>query len=284
MALCVATGIRFFGSVVAPGPVVYVAAEGGRAALGQRIVSWCTHYGIDPATLDGLVTFIPRPVPLADPGAISDLRGVIEDTAAVIAFIDTLARCMVGADENSSRDMTTAVAALEDLRATGAAIVAVHHTGKNIDAGMRGHSSLLGAVDTAIELKGDRHAINITITAQKDAPTPTEATWARLEPNNRSAAITPTAKPEADAQATIEALAENISDAMDANRDVAWTGRDVTDRIKARSEDVRAALKWLVTEGHVSEEPGPNRSKQHRLIRPYHRPPPVIHLHDDEPF
>ena len=42
---------------------------------------------------------------------------------------------------------------LNDLRqATGAHICVLHHPGKNIDLGPRGHSSLLGAIDMALEL------------------------------------------------------------------------------------------------------------------------------------
>jgi hypothetical protein len=283
LALCVATGTSYFGSRVQPGRVLYVAAEGGQAALGQRIAAWCHHYHVDPSRLAGQITFLPQPVPVADPAAIAALRATIERLELALAILDTLARCMVGADENSSRDMTTAVAALEELRAA-AAVIAVHHTGKNPEAGMRGHSSLLGAVDTTIEVKGDRHAINISITKQKDAAPPTEATWTKLTPTLHSVVITTTPPPDdsAETEANRDVLAEDISVAMEANRDVTWTGAELVDFLHRRKADVLAALKGLVVEGYVTvtKEPG-SATHRHRLARPYRRPQHII---NQEPF
>jgi hypothetical protein len=59
-----------------------------------------------------------------------------------LIVIDTLARAMQGADENSNLDMGTFVAKC-----------AVHHTGKDAARGARGHNSLLAAVDSEIEVE-----------------------------------------------------------------------------------------------------------------------------------
>ena len=57
---------------------------------------------------------------------------------------------MVGGDENSSKDMGNLIAGADALcRATGATVLLVHHTPRNGD-NLRGHTSLEGAVDTAI--------------------------------------------------------------------------------------------------------------------------------------
>jgi hypothetical protein len=284
-ALCVATGMRFFGDEVQRGRVLYIAAEGMRA-LAQRVQAWCLHFDQDPAGLRGWITFLGVPVPLADAGAVAELRVHIEELGIILVVIDTLARCMVGGDENSSRDMTLAVGAMEELRSTGATVQAVHHTGKNIDQGMRGHSSLLGAVDTAIEVLGDRRAFKVTVTAQKDGLSG-EPWWGKLIPVGASVVISQTARPEDDAETSQETLAEAISELLAKNPTVAFSGRDVTDAIKgAHATKVRAALKWLVVEGYVATAPRKGTTgTDHTHVRRYFRPPPVVYDDDDnEPF
>ena len=57
-------------------------------------------------------------------------------------------------DENSGKDMSAAMAALRQLqtRVLNLTIIIIHHGGKDGSRGMRGHSSLLAAVDVAIEV------------------------------------------------------------------------------------------------------------------------------------
>lgn len=286
-ALCVATGLRFFGDDVQRARVLYIVAEGVRA-LGQRLGAWCTYYDQDPVETSEWITFIPVPVPLADADRVRYLRMLVEDLGVGLVIIDTLARCMVGGDENSSRDMTMAVGALEELRAVGATVHAVHHTGKNIDQGMRGHSSLLGAVDTAIEVMGDRSSFKVSVTAQKDGITG-QPWWGKLIPVGNSVVISQTAKPadDADAEASREVLAEMISELLAKNPEVPFSQTDVTDALKgaAHVTKLRAALKWLVVEGYVEATPRPRTTgHDHRSLRRYFRPAPVVYDDDSEPF
>ena len=51
---------------------------------------------------------------------------------------------------------------------TGAAIIGVHHSGKDVSRGMRGSSALLGAVDTSIEIKNTGGVICLKNEKQKD--------------------------------------------------------------------------------------------------------------------
>jgi len=70
-----------------------------------------------------------------------------------LVIIDTLSRAIAGGNENSSEDMTAAVAAVDRIRKeSGAHVLLVHHCGKDEARGSRGHSSLRAAVDTEIEL------------------------------------------------------------------------------------------------------------------------------------
>ncbi|MCK2086657.1 helicase RepA family protein, partial [Thauera aromatica] len=73
--------------------------------------------------------------------------------AGGVLCIDTLAASAPGMDENTSADMGEVIAGLKALQAElGGLVLAVHHTGKDATKGLRGHSSLLGALDAAIEV------------------------------------------------------------------------------------------------------------------------------------
>jgi hypothetical protein len=166
-ACCIASGTAWHGlERVAAGPIVYVAAEGA-SGLGKRLRAWeRAHPGADLSRLH----FITEPVNLMDPleieAFLSVLRALPEPPAAVL--FDTLARCMVGADENSSRDMGIAIAAMDSIRREfGATVVPIHHTGKNGED-ERGSSALRGAADTMIKVASDGTTTRLTCIKQKD--------------------------------------------------------------------------------------------------------------------
>lgn len=79
-----------------------------------------------------------------------------DETAArlpLLIVIDTLSRALAGGDENGPQDMTAFISNVDRIReATGAHVMIVHHTGKDQAKGMRGHSSLLAAIDSELEV------------------------------------------------------------------------------------------------------------------------------------
>jgi hypothetical protein len=82
-----------------------------------------------------------------------------------LIVVDTLARALAGGDENSPTDMGGLIKNLDLIRAsTGAHVMGIHHTGKDRSKGARGHSNLLGALDTEIRIQDGE----ITSTAQRD--------------------------------------------------------------------------------------------------------------------
>lgn len=159
LAYCVALGRPFGGRSVTQGAVAYVAAEGG-GGIFARVKALQDSLGAHDA--EGLpVQFhlLPETVNLREPGAdlqpMLDALTDLEKHAGRFALIvvDTLARAMGGGDENSPVDMGRLVANLDTIRmATGAHVAVVHHCGKDAARGMRGHSSLLGAIDTELEV------------------------------------------------------------------------------------------------------------------------------------
>ncbi len=68
-------------------------------------------------------------------------------------MIDTLARAFGGGNENASEDMGAFITAAGAIQQRyDSALLVVHHAGKDATKGLRGHSSLLGAVDTELEI------------------------------------------------------------------------------------------------------------------------------------
>jgi hypothetical protein len=95
---------------------------------------------------------MPQPFQLADPEQVQELGALLPSGGVVI--IDTFNRAAPGLDENSSQDMGRILAGMKRLQEiTGGLVLVVHHTGKDASKGMRGHSSLLAALDGSIEVE-----------------------------------------------------------------------------------------------------------------------------------
>lgn len=167
LALSVGMGWDWLGRRVERGTVLYVAAE-GVAGLGARVAAWERHHGVIAADAD--VWWLPAAVNLYRPRR--DTAHLFAELAAglrpKLVIVDTLARCTIGADENSARDMGIIVEDLDRVRqVTGACVLAVHHTGKNTEQGLRGSSALLAAVDTSLRLDGAEGYVTLTVEKQK---------------------------------------------------------------------------------------------------------------------
>lgn len=171
-ALCIASGKPWQGRPVRElGKVLYVAAEGAYG-LAQRIEAWSAAWRCPLPEADFLV--YPKPVNLMGSNAVAELIAYAWANGIMLVVFDTLARCMVGADENSARDMGVAVEALYAVRhATlhqAGSVVAVHHTGKDRST-VRGSSALEAGTDSVFQLEtNDSAAIKLTRTKRKDGP------------------------------------------------------------------------------------------------------------------
>jgi hypothetical protein len=165
-AASVATGTPWMGRPVHAGPAFYIAAEGAHG-LDPRWTAW--EYGWRHTIPAERLTVLPAPVNLLDAAAVDELCGLVAGQALVV--VDTLARCMVGGDENSAKDMGMAVDSLYRLReATGdGTVVVVHHTGKDKTT-TRGSSALEAGVDTVYMTEGDARLMKMTRTKRKEGP------------------------------------------------------------------------------------------------------------------
>lgn len=173
-ALSIAHGERWLETAVLQGPVLYIAAEGGRS-IGKRVAAWMQSRGVETV---GTAFFLLESLQLrnlADVGRLTTALEELEITPRLIVA-DTLARCFVGGEENSAKDMGDFVEGLEWIRrTTGAAVMVLHHTAKprNKKRGNhveRGSNALRAAADVMIEVsRGDDGTITVINTKQKDA-------------------------------------------------------------------------------------------------------------------
>ena len=182
IAHSVATGTAWMGKEVSvPGAVLYICGE-GHGGVGARIRACRLHHKTAPGAK---VYVIRHQLNLrSSKEDIQQLHLAIsnlvqrEEIRFELVQVDTLARAFGGGNENDSSDMGAFIASLSKIqRLLDCALQIVHHVGKDITKGLRGHSSLLGALDTELELQRLDAALqdnqyagsgNITITKQKD--------------------------------------------------------------------------------------------------------------------
>lgn len=145
-------------------PVVYVALE-GQVGFERRLHALRATYSPSDKFF-----WITQSADLH--GGVGDTQGLVDavlKAEAGLLVIDTLARAMGAGSENEGRDMGLLIESLDFIRReTGAHVCVVHHSGKDSARGMRGHSSLLGASDMALEVKRDGDIRSVRVVKSKD--------------------------------------------------------------------------------------------------------------------
>lgn len=154
LSLCVASGAPFHGEEVGrTGRVLYIAAEGGAAAVRNRVKAWLKANNVDPKKLAGNWFLVDTGIALNDPKSVKEFLAANPGKFAMV-IIDTLARNTRG-DESSAKDMSEAIKGCDAIKeATGATVVLVHHEGWS-QKRIRGSSVLQGAPDAIIRVARD---------------------------------------------------------------------------------------------------------------------------------
>ena len=158
LTLHIAAGKSWQGKTTKQGCAMYIPLESG-VRFQNRAITWAKHNKIDFDT-----PFYYRPASInlleKDSKAVDEIinegLAIQEQTGLPmrIIVIDTLARAMQGGNENQPEDMGAFLANVDRLwKALGCFVLLVHHVGKDTTKGLRGHSSLISAVDTAIEIE-----------------------------------------------------------------------------------------------------------------------------------
>lgn len=173
LSLHVAAGIMWNGRRVEQGGVIYCVLEGS-SRFRNRVTAWRSEHNL--VGEDVPFAACEAPINLLDPKADTDrliqlicLAAASIDVLIKLVVIDTLSRALAGGNENAPDDMGALVANMDRVKAeTGAAVLFVHHSGKDQARGARGHSLLRAAVDTEIEVVDSDGAKMATIVKQRD--------------------------------------------------------------------------------------------------------------------
>jgi hypothetical protein len=169
-AASVATGHPWQGRATERRRVLYVAAEGAfgfKSRVAAWQAGWHTRIGDDDLAI------LPHPVNLTRPGEVAELAALIAWGRYGFVVLDTLARCMVGADENSAQDCGVVVDTLVQLRRATphgrGVVLGVHHTGKDGKT-FRGSSAFEAGADTVYSMTRDGGAVTLDREKRKDGP------------------------------------------------------------------------------------------------------------------
>jgi hypothetical protein len=137
-----------------PHRVLYLAPEAAGSHT-ERVRGWASKHGTEwPETF----YLAPTQVNISTDQAVAEICNAIDELAPIdLLVLDTLASASAGVDENGSQ-MTSVTENIETIRRAlpdGAAMLIVHHTGKDQTKGLRGHSSLNGYVTNSMLITKD---------------------------------------------------------------------------------------------------------------------------------
>jgi hypothetical protein len=276
LAAAVATGADAFGRATTQGDVIYIAGEGG-SGLKKRRDAFDKHYGLAPGTR---VFFLRSQLNLRS--TMDDAKALVDAVRAIslkpaLVIVDTLARAFAGGNENASEDMGAFIVVIGHLQAAldGAAVLLVHHSGKDEARGMRGHSSLYGAVDTELEvvkLSADdaKHRTGkMTVTKQKDGEDGYALAYrldfvslGRVDPTEGSLVVVPDDAAQAGQPRAMSPENKRVLAALEAVLGEAGTPVGL-DRVPRGAKCVRLAL-WRET--YLAQAVGERASKE-RVFR-----------------
>lgn len=240
----------------APEPSLYLAGEGPNGIAKKRVPAWLHSNGLwdDPGLPFYLCPTVFALSNAADRTAFTDALSAAPFRPALIV-IDTAARALAGLDENSAKDAGVLIDAAESLkRDFDAAILIVHHSGKDAQKGARGSSAIEAGVDTVIRAEADRDALSVklTVTKQKDAD-PGEPIFLKGAPVRESLAFR---RISADDFRSLTALSDELTPAV-VRRSLIELG--ATSGNKATNTDA-LATEILRGRGALPSEPQERRS------------------------
>ncbi|MCI3585403.1 helicase RepA family protein [Escherichia coli] len=165
---------RWGGRNLKGGAVLYVAAEGGSSVM-PRVGAWADKYN-DGKPLDLFYT-LPLAVDLSVPAnvtkMVNEIKRISYHTGEPVRLVavDTLSQSMMQGEENSASDVAKFMAgATRVFTETGAAVIIVHHCGKDSSKGMRGSSAAFANADAVIRVERIDDAVNLINEKQRTGP------------------------------------------------------------------------------------------------------------------
>lgn len=163
----IAAGLPWSRCDARAGWVLYIAAEGsGRLTARTRAWQQARRHS-EPER----VRFVVQAINFLQRAEVERARRTVAamPEPPVLIVVDTLARCMVGGDENSARDVGLFVDGVDRVRADAdAAALIVHHTGRSGEH-ERGSTALRGAADAMHSFQPDGADALLACAKAKDA-------------------------------------------------------------------------------------------------------------------
>lgn len=145
--------------------VVYIAGE-GVSGYPRRHAAWVKFH--KPKTSN--LYFWTDAVNMLKDQQVTEFIEEIRTLKPQFIVVDTLARCMVGGNEDKAEDMGVFIANCQRIQVElQSAILVLHHTPKGTTGTPRGSGALGGAADVMIEMSDNEDSIKIACTKMKDA-------------------------------------------------------------------------------------------------------------------
>jgi len=272
VATAIATGTDCYGRKTDPGLVVYLASE-APASIRSRMQAIKKFHGCN---LENLAMV---PVPMNFYLGDQDAHDVIELVRAVeqikgrpvrLIIGDTLARMSAGANENSGEDMGPVMARFDQVAtATGAALMIIHHNGKDAAKGARGWSGIRAHIDTEIEVTEKDGTRSVTVTKQRELPSKGDTIYFKLEiiemgtTKFGGAATTCVAVPDDESNATKPHKKPSKHDENNRTVERAWWSSGAEER-NGLPYLSRSSLRDLLVKDGMSERTAKNKTEASR--------------------
>lgn len=167
IACALARGVKDWGGRrVRPARVGWIAAE-ATGSVGLRARAYARHHGIEVADITlPVIAYAPD---MGNKKHVADIVQGVEDAGIEVLFVDTLAAVSGGRDENTV-EMQVVMNGCRRVRdETGAMVVVIHHSGKDLTKGARGSTAIKATVDWELEVNRFDESLRIvSITKMRD--------------------------------------------------------------------------------------------------------------------
>lgn len=162
MAVHLAAGLPWFGKRAREKSGVIIIANEDAEGVQERLHAAAKHIGVDIAELPINLSLVAANMTKSKEEVTervkemrAELKAFCPELRHFVVMYDTMLATWLGMDDNAADGIG---AVLEDVRGVqdgGMSVVLLHHTGKDAQRGMRGHSSLFGAADCALLVEYD---------------------------------------------------------------------------------------------------------------------------------
>ncbi len=197
VACCIGTGRSWHGNPVThPGPVLYVATEGGPGIGRLRVPGWMDAHNIPAEDREKAVFLYPQEISLDDDAAVDLLLTACANNQAErmwspvetwtqktpagsfrLVVIDIFGASMSGPETSDETARPWVRNLNRIMREVGCAVLVVAHTGWATELRARMHTHFWGSFDTRLKAEGDKAALTTSLTVDRHKDADSTGTW-----------------------------------------------------------------------------------------------------------